>query len=87
MSKNRKKNLAQQSGQLIIEAILLMTLFFGIAVVIKQKFGDQNIVGAMVAKPWSRVAGMMSNGVWKPEAQGRDMHPQGNIFSREGDVQ
>jgi len=81
----KKKNSVQQSGQLIIEAILIMTLFFGIAVLIKQKFSDKNIVGAMVAKPWGQISGMMSNGVWKPEAQGRELHPQANIFSREGD--
>jgi hypothetical protein len=83
----KKKSLTRQSGQLIIEAVLIMTLFFGIAVLIKKQFADKNIVGAMVAKPWGKIAGMMSNGVWKTEAQGRDMHPQGNIFSREGDSQ
>jgi len=83
----KKKNLLEQSGQLIIEAILLMTLFFGIAVMIQKQFKDQSIISAMVAGPWAQVSGMISNGVWKPETEGRPMHPQGNNFTREGDVQ
>jgi len=62
-----------------------MTLFFGISVLIKNKFADQGIISGLVAKPWEQIAGMMSNGVWKPEVQGRPEHPQGNVFSREGD--
>jgi len=79
--------LKSQSGQMILEAILLMTLFLSIAILIKREVGDKNIVGAMVAGPWNQVSGMISNGVWQPEAAGRPHHPQGNIVSREGDTQ
>jgi len=83
--KTHKKSFKSQSGQMILEAILLMTLFLGIATLIKREVGDKNIIGAMVAGPWNQVSGMMSNGVWKSETQGRSLHPQGNIVSREGD--
>ena len=83
----KNKRFKSQSGQLIIEAILLMVLFAGIATVIRQKFDDRNIVGALVAGPWAQIAGMMSNGVWRREADGYSLHPQGSVVSREGDEQ
>ena len=74
-----------QNGQLIIEAMLLMLLFVGVATLIQRQMREKNIISAMVAGPWEQISGMMSNGVWKPESKGRELHPQGNIVTREGD--
>ncbi|MGH1468902.1 MAG: hypothetical protein ACRBBP_08505 [Bdellovibrionales bacterium] len=81
----KSKSKVRQSGQFMLEAVLLMTLFFGIAMVFKKTFDDKNILGSLVAGPWSQISGMMSNGVWKAEGAGYNMHPQGHVMSREGD--
>ena len=81
----QKANRAGQSGQLIIEAILIMVLVLGITILLQNQFRDRRIIGSLVAGPWGAVAGMISNGAWKSEAEGRVLHPQGNIISREGD--
>lgn len=81
----KTRNLAQQSGQAIIEAVLIMTLVFGLAVFFNTRFRSSNIIGALVAGPWGSIAGMMSNGVWKSEREGRELHPQGQVMSRRGD--
>lgn len=69
----------------MLEAVLLMVLFLGIATAIKKSFKDKNILAMIVADPWKNIAGMMSNGVWKKEGDGYVLHPQGNVMSREGD--
>jgi len=83
----KEKSKSSQSGQLIIEAILIMVLVLGITILLQNQFRDRNIIGSLVAGPWGAVAGMMSNGVWKSERDGRVIHPQGNVMSREGDSQ
>ncbi len=85
MKKMGLKNRCKESGQFMVEAILLMTLFLGIAVVLKKKFHEENILGLLVAKPWSQISGMMSHGSWKPERFSPSVHPQGSVLAREGD--
>lgn len=75
----------KQKGQFMLEGILLMVLFLGVATVIKDRMTDTNVLGSLVAGPWERVSGMMTNGVWRTEAAGVDLHPQGNVMSRVGD--
>ncbi len=89
--KSLKKNIRlkrnfKQGGQFMLEGILLMTMFFGMAMLVKKQFKEKHIISMLVAEPWSQISGMMSNGVWKKEAAGRSMHPQGHVMSREGDV-
>lgn len=83
----KKRGRLRQSGQFMLESVLLMTMLFGMAMLVKKQFKERHIISKLVAGPWNKVAGMMSNGVWKPEASGHDMHPQGHVMSREGDNQ
>lgn len=83
----KNKNLMQQSGQAVIEAVLIMTLVFGLAVFFNTRFRNSGIIGSLTAGPWGAIAGMMSNGVWKSEREGRELHPHGNVMSRQGDNQ
>lgn len=75
----------RQKGQLMLEAVLIMFILVGAALLIQKKFSEKNMVGAMVAKPWSKVAGMMTNGSWQKEEAGKEKHPLGNGISRVGD--
>ncbi len=87
MSKINLKNRYKESGQFMLEAILLMILFLGVTVILKKKFDEKNILGLLVAKPWEQISGMMSHGFWKSESFSPDLHPQALQLSRAGDSQ
>lgn len=82
----KRKNRLRQSGQFMLEGILLMVMFLGMAVLVKKQFKEKHILAMLVAQPWGQISGMMSNGVWKEESAGHSMHPQGRVMSREGDL-
>ena len=81
-----KKNKNSQSGQFILEGILLMVLFTGIALMIKNQFTEKTIIGALVAGPWASVQQMMSNGTWDKSKTEGESHPLIQTISREGDT-
>ena len=76
-----------QAGQLIIEMILILTIFTGLSIFVASAFRDQDLLANLVQKPWASLAGMLQNGVWQDPASGRSLHPgrYDRHASREGE--
>jgi hypothetical protein len=70
----------EERGQVLIEMILMIALFLGVAYFISSQFRDNNLLAQVVEAPWKYLAGMMENGVWKPADEGRELHP--NVIGR-----
>jgi len=69
------KPLRNQSGQFIVEAILLMTLLLGVTISIAKYFKDKSIVAQVISAPWKSLAGMIQNGMWASASASMEMHP------------
>ncbi len=88
MNKLKHKNSRRkQRGQGVIEAILVMFLFTGLATAMMTGLKDKGILGKLVSGPWERVAGMMATGHWEPlsTARASGKLPHQRATSREGD--
>ena len=81
-----KKNKNLQSGQLILEGILLMMIFLGVAMLVKNQFSEKNLIGALAAGPWASISKMMSDGTWDRTKTEGESHPLTQTISREGDT-
>jgi hypothetical protein len=68
-------NLRKQSGQMILEAVLIITMLFAVTGLIASFFRNEEVVKRLVSGPWQNLAGMMQNGVWKPASEGAISHP------------
>lgn len=64
-----------QSGQMLVESLLLMTLLFGVTSFFYRTMQNRQVLASLVEKPWSRLAGMTESGVWEEPAQARASHP------------
>lgn len=69
-----------QSGQLIIEAVLLLTLLVGMWAFFAKQAKEKKWFNQMVQGPWTATSGMIETGMWKRPEQGRPLHP--NNFQR-----
>lgn len=76
-----------QKGQMIVEAILLMVIFFGVTMAVGKYFKSEEILAQLVSKPWKSLSGMLQNGVWSEPKQGGPSHPNTHIrhISLEGE--
>jgi hypothetical protein len=63
-----------QTGQMTIEMILLVTILFGLTLLVSKTFNDEKLLHSWISGPWSYVAGMAENGVWMPPSEGRRWH-------------
>ena len=77
-----KKLSQNEKGQSILEAVLLIAVFFGISALVSNAFKDENLLAKINQGPWEHVAGMMENGVWEPVDQSKSKHP--NLLNRHG---
>jgi hypothetical protein len=75
-----KKRLRSNKGQMTIEAVLLMTIMVAFFATTRKIISGQNYMSKLVSGPWSHVAGMIENGVWKPALTSKQLHP--NVFDR-----
>jgi hypothetical protein len=73
------KKLKKQTGQAIIEAVLLIAVLFGIVSFIAKEFKDDEIVKSLVSGPWLAISSMIANGNWQTK-DGEKSHP--NYHSR-----
>jgi hypothetical protein len=71
-----------ERGQMMVEAILFLTLFFVAATITADYFKDEKLIQKVVAGPWQHIAGMMENGVWEPPNDSKTKHP--NLINRHG---
>ena len=74
-----------QSGQMTVEAILIITLLLSITMATTKMIQDEGYLARLVEGPWQHLAGMMENGIWAPPEAGRADHP--NHLLRHGSPQ
>ena len=74
-----KPSLRTQKGQVTIEAVLLITIMLGVSTFAHKAISSRGLLSQLVSGPWSYVAGMISNGVWKG-GDSSSLHP--NRFQR-----
>lgn len=73
-----RRILANQSGQQVVEAVLIMVVFMAFTVAVAQFFKGQEVLQKLVTGPWTNLAGMLQNGVWQPVQRGAISHPNGH---------
>jgi hypothetical protein len=67
--------LTNQRGQLIMEAVLIIVVLFGITFLVGRYFRSEEVLRQLVTGPWQNLAGMLQNGVWAPAGEGGRVHP------------
>lgn len=72
--------LRNSSGQMTIEAVLLLSIFVAFFTIAQRMIKEQDWFGQLINGPWILVQGMIENGVWEPAATGKNQHP--NLFRR-----
>ena len=68
-----KRTLRNQSGQLMIEAVLLLALTVSLSMVITRYLQENQFAQKLIAQPWSTLSGMVECGVWSGCGTGK--HP------------
>lgn len=83
----KTSRLHNQSGQLIIESILLITAFFAVTLLVSREFRSREVIASIVSGPWVSLAGMIQNGSWAPPERAQTLHPShhGHHISLKGD--
>ena len=64
-----------QSGQMLVEMLLLMTVLFGLTFAISAYFKNDEVFSKLISGPWQNLSGMIQNGVWAPPATAMKNHP------------
>lgn len=74
----KKPSLRSQSGQLIVEAVLIIVILMATTFATAKFFKGEELLKKLVQGPWQSLAGMLQNGVWgTPEATAIS-HPNGH---------
>lgn len=76
-----------QSGQMALEAVLIVVLLLSLTIFITREIRSRNLIGGMIAEPWRQISGMMSTGNWMDgqKAMDQNLHPHVNPLTRQGD--
>ncbi len=70
------KNSNRQAGQVIIEAVLLAVIFVALWMSITNYVKNTNMVKKLIEDGlWTKISGMIENGVWENPQKGRKLHP------------
>ncbi|NQZ02912.1 MAG: hypothetical protein HRT45_19785 [Bdellovibrionales bacterium] len=77
--------LNNESGQMVLEYILIAVIFVGITMTVSSAFQDNEILRNLVAKPWQSLAGMIQNGEWGERSATMNVHP--NAFRMHASLQ
>lgn len=64
-----------QSGQAVIEALLIITLLFGAVYIISEQFKSGEYLIQVVEGPWQKLSGIIQNGVWRSPEESMNLHP------------
>lgn len=64
--KNECRSLDNEKGQLVVEAVLLIIVMMGAALLLTSKLREMEFVQGLTSKPWAMLSGMIECGVWKP---------------------
>ncbi|MCC7404017.1 MAG: hypothetical protein IT288_06410 [Bdellovibrionales bacterium] len=65
----------KQTGQMVVEMLLLLTVLFGVTLAISSYFRKEEIFVQLISGPWQNLSGMIQNGVWAPPAASMHNHP------------
>jgi hypothetical protein len=71
--------LRAQSGQLILEAILIIVICMAVTFTTATFFKDKAIFKQVISGPWKSLAGMLQNGVWGTPEKTAISHPNGHF--------
>lgn len=66
-------------GQVTIEMILILTLLFGLSVMISDAFKKNNYFATIIEGPWDYVDGMVRNGIWQKVNVSTAAHPNMSV--------
>ncbi len=64
-----------QTGQITIEAVLVLTLFASAIVFITREMRQAEWARSIAVGPWAMIAGMSESGVWAPRDKAIKYHP------------
>lgn len=67
--------LNRQSGQMIVESVVIMLVLLTIMAVFTTTMKQNEIFSRLVVGPWQSLAGMLQNGAWGSPAQTMAFHP------------
>jgi hypothetical protein len=70
-----KPSLKSQSGQAIIESVLILTILFGFTFMAAQYFKNEEFLKRLITGPFVNLSGLLQNGVWAPPGVGAASHP------------
>ncbi len=68
-----------QSGQMILEAILIMVMCLGFTFLVARYFKDEEVLKQLITTPWKTMAGMLQNGSWMTPEASNAQHPNGHF--------
>ena len=78
-------SLKSNAGQMTIEMLCLITIFLMISLAVQQAAMQQGWLKSMIEAPWTRVQGIIENGVWLNPKVGKAKHP--SIKGRHGSLE
>ena len=71
----KENPIQNQSGQLIVEAVLILVVLMGVSMAVANYFKENEVLKTMISGPWANLSGMLQNGVWATPAAGGAIHP------------
>lgn len=71
----RRPNLRGQAGQMVTEAILILTILMFTTYAIAGFFKDEELLKTLVQGPWQSLSGLLQNGVWGTPDKTDASHP------------
>ena len=66
-SQTRKKLRSNESGQVILEYILILIVALSVGVILQRFLREQEFAANMTVRPWGRLDGMIQCGVWRAD--------------------
>jgi hypothetical protein len=71
----KKSILSKNSGQILVESILIMAVFLAAAALIAKQIRDRGMMAQLAVGPWSQLTGMIENGTWGGAERTKLQHP------------
>lgn len=71
--KNKHLLILKNSGQAVVESILLMTILLGALSLVIKGFKDEKIIQSLIATPWKQIRSVITHGYISPS--GNSVHP------------
>lgn len=72
-------SLKNQSGQLIIEGVLIIVVLMAVTFAAGKYFKDKEVVKSVITGPFENLAGLLQNGVWGAPGKTASSHPNGHF--------